>query len=134
MDNHESHITIAAVAYCKENGVVLLTFPPHCSHKLQPLDRGVYGPLKSYFNHEASLVSAHESEFAPSEVTDRALPVETIETTAPVTAPSTPETKQAPHRQRHRHHQKRHHPVQPDLKKKRHIFFLKLSARSQNHR
>jgi len=32
------------------NGVIMLTFPPHCSHKLQPLDRSVYGPLKRYYN------------------------------------------------------------------------------------
>ena len=32
--------------YCKYNAVVLLSFPPHCFHKLQPLDRTVFGPLK----------------------------------------------------------------------------------------
>ena len=26
----------------------MLSFPSHCSHKLQPLDRSVYGPLKRY--------------------------------------------------------------------------------------
>jgi hypothetical protein len=30
--------------------VTVLSFPPHCSHKLQPLDRTVYGPLKTYVN------------------------------------------------------------------------------------
>ncbi|ENN77079.1 hypothetical protein YQE_06414, partial [Dendroctonus ponderosae] len=34
----------------KSNGVVLLTFPPHTSHKLQPLDRTVFGPYKTYYN------------------------------------------------------------------------------------
>ncbi|KAB0797622.1 hypothetical protein PPYR_08615, partial [Photinus pyralis] len=33
-----------------ENGVTMLTFPPHTSHKLQPLDRGVFGPFKKYLN------------------------------------------------------------------------------------
>ena len=28
--------------------MTLLTIHPHCSHKLQPLDVSVYGPLKSY--------------------------------------------------------------------------------------
>lgn len=28
----------------------MLTIPPHTSHKLQPLDRGVFGPFKSYYN------------------------------------------------------------------------------------
>jgi hypothetical protein len=50
LDNHESHVTIEAIDLCKANGIVLLTFPPHTSHKLQPLDRGVYGPLKKYYN------------------------------------------------------------------------------------
>ena len=34
----------------KENGLRLLTFPPHRSHKLQPLDVGVYGPFKRYYS------------------------------------------------------------------------------------
>ena len=50
LDNHDSHINIPLIDYCRENGVVLLSFPPHCSHKLQPLDRSVYGPLKKYVN------------------------------------------------------------------------------------
>ena len=30
--------------------MTVLSFPPHCSQKLQPLDRTVYGPLKTYVN------------------------------------------------------------------------------------
>ncbi|KAF2902436.1 hypothetical protein ILUMI_03748 [Ignelater luminosus] len=50
LDNHDSHLSIEALDYFKANGVTVLSFPPHCSHKLQPLDRSVYGPLKKYFN------------------------------------------------------------------------------------
>lgn len=50
LDNHESHISVPVLDFCKESGIVLLTFPPHCSHKLQPLDLTVYGPLKTYYN------------------------------------------------------------------------------------
>ena len=32
--------------YCKDNGEVFLSSSPHCSNKLQPLDRTVFGPLK----------------------------------------------------------------------------------------
>lgn len=28
----------------------MLTIPPHASHKTQPLDRTVFGPLKAYYN------------------------------------------------------------------------------------
>ncbi|XP_012555022.1 uncharacterized protein LOC105843781 [Hydra vulgaris] len=48
MDNHKSHISIELMDKAKESYVVLLTLPPHCSHKLQPLDRSVFGPLKKF--------------------------------------------------------------------------------------
>ena len=28
----------------------MVSFPPHCSHKLQPLDRAVFGPLERFYN------------------------------------------------------------------------------------
>lgn len=46
-DNHESHISLEAINYAKENGIIYLSFPPHTSHRLQPLDVGVFGPFKS---------------------------------------------------------------------------------------
>ena len=53
LDNHGSHLSVEAIDYCKANGVVLFSFPPHCSHKLQPLDRSVFRSLK-HFVSEAS--------------------------------------------------------------------------------
>jgi hypothetical protein len=50
LDNHESHISITAINVAKENGIIMLTLPPHTSHKLQPLDRNVFGPYKAYYN------------------------------------------------------------------------------------
>lgn len=50
LDNHSSHIHINCLDYCNENGIVLLSFPPHCSHKLQPLDRLCFGPFKRAIN------------------------------------------------------------------------------------
>lgn len=50
LDNHESHISLKSVTIAKENGVIMLTLPPHTSHRLQPLDKTVYGPLKTYYN------------------------------------------------------------------------------------
>lgn len=34
----------------KEDDLTVLSFAPHCSHKLQPLDRTVCGPLITYVN------------------------------------------------------------------------------------
>ena len=53
MDNHSSHRTIEAVDMAKENSLFVLTFPPHCSHKLQPLDVCVYGPFKTFYQSYA---------------------------------------------------------------------------------
>lgn len=50
LDNHSSHVSIRCIDFCKDNGIVMLSFPPHCSHKLQPLDRSVYGPFKKAVN------------------------------------------------------------------------------------
>ena len=35
LDNHSSHLAIATLDYAKENGIVMLSFPPHCSYKLR---------------------------------------------------------------------------------------------------
>lgn len=49
LDNHNSHVNLEVITKAKNNHIILLSFPPHCSHNLQPLDVGVYGPLKNYF-------------------------------------------------------------------------------------
>lgn len=53
MDNHESHLSIPGLDFCKDNGIIVLTLPPHTSNKLQPLDRTVFGPFKTFFNQAA---------------------------------------------------------------------------------
>lgn len=49
LDNHESHLSIEAVDLAKENGVIMLTIPPHTSNRLQPLDVGVFSSFKSNY-------------------------------------------------------------------------------------
>ena len=38
MDNHNSHCSLEVVDLARENDLTSVTFPPHCSHRLQPLD------------------------------------------------------------------------------------------------
>ncbi|KAJ3655447.1 hypothetical protein Zmor_014578 [Zophobas morio] len=54
MDNHTTHSTLQIYDFCKANGIVLLTIPPHTSHKLQPLDVTFYKSLKTGFNEECN--------------------------------------------------------------------------------
>ncbi|CAH2004713.1 unnamed protein product [Acanthoscelides obtectus] len=48
LDNHSSLLDNEVIEIAKENNVVLLSFLSHCSHKLQPMDVGVYEPFKNY--------------------------------------------------------------------------------------
>ncbi|KYN06058.1 PREDICTED: uncharacterized protein LOC108783334 [Cyphomyrmex costatus] len=50
LDNHLSHVSVPGIDYARDNGINMLSFPPHCSHKLQILDVSVYGPIKKYVN------------------------------------------------------------------------------------
>ena len=46
MDGHSSHITANLISFCISNAIDILILPPHSSHKLQPLDIGIFSPLK----------------------------------------------------------------------------------------
>ncbi|XP_050295128.1 uncharacterized protein LOC126735219 [Anthonomus grandis grandis] len=50
VDGHSSHKYIHGLIFSKEHGIVLLCLPPHCTHRLQPLDVSFFGPLKTYFD------------------------------------------------------------------------------------
>ena len=54
MDNHQSHLSYEALSIAKENFVDIITLPPHTSNKTQPLDRTVFGPMKSHYNQLAN--------------------------------------------------------------------------------
>ena len=53
LDGHHSHKTLQAVEFARANGNEMLTFPPHCTHKIQPLDRTFFKSLKSGYNAAA---------------------------------------------------------------------------------
>lgn len=53
LDNPESHYEVRVLNKCKNNGIILLTLPPHCSHKLHPLDVSCFYPFKAYYNQGA---------------------------------------------------------------------------------
>ncbi|KAJ8960158.1 hypothetical protein NQ318_003879 [Aromia moschata] len=49
MDNHATHVNLQVVDFARKNHIIILTLPPHCSHRMQPLDVAVYGPFKSRY-------------------------------------------------------------------------------------
>lgn len=45
-DGHGSHMTYGTVKKAIDNNIIILCLPPHTSHALQPLDVGVFSPVK----------------------------------------------------------------------------------------
>jgi hypothetical protein len=45
-DGHDNHISAEFIQHCIANRIVLLLLPSHCSHLMQPLDVGIFFPLK----------------------------------------------------------------------------------------
>ncbi|XP_039968089.1 uncharacterized protein LOC120779778 [Bactrocera tryoni] len=46
LDNDGSHLSIEAIDLALGHGITLLSFPPKCTHKTQPLDVVVFAPFK----------------------------------------------------------------------------------------
>jgi hypothetical protein len=46
-DGLGTHESLEILEYCLENNIILCRIPSHTSHKLQPCDIGVFGPLKA---------------------------------------------------------------------------------------
>jgi hypothetical protein len=52
LDGHGSHLTARFIAFCIDKNIDLVCLPPHTSHLLQPLDVGVFSPLKRALSAE----------------------------------------------------------------------------------
>ena len=51
LDGHSSHTkNLEAIHFARENGIVMLTLPPHTTYRLQPLDRTFFKPLMGNYN------------------------------------------------------------------------------------
>ena len=48
-DGFGTHESLEALTFCFENNIVLCRLPSHTSHRLQPCDIGVFGPLKTAY-------------------------------------------------------------------------------------
>ena len=77
LDGHHTHTkNIEVIELARDNHVTIVCLPPHCTHKLQPLDKTFMGALKSYYSEEIRVwlrVNARPlSHFALSEIFGKA--------------------------------------------------------------
>lgn len=53
LDGHATHTkNIELIDRARQNGIILLCFPPHCTHRLQPLDVSFMAPLSKFYSQE----------------------------------------------------------------------------------
>jgi len=50
VDGHGSHVNMKFLNWCEQHKVLLAVFPPHSTHRLQPLDVGIFAPLANYYS------------------------------------------------------------------------------------
>jgi hypothetical protein len=50
MDGHLSHTSLATVELAIKENISIMKLPPHCTDLLQPLDVGVFAPLKALYD------------------------------------------------------------------------------------
>lgn len=49
VNGHASHVSTEFIRFAREHKIVCLCLPAHSTHLLQPLDVGVFGPLKQNY-------------------------------------------------------------------------------------
>jgi len=65
IDGHSSHVTARFIAFCMLSKIDLFLLPPHSSHKTQPLDLSIFGPLKTALNLEVDRIFRHSTMRLP---------------------------------------------------------------------
>ena len=51
-DGHGSHLNMEFLDWCHKNKILVAVFPPHSTHRLQPLDVSLFSPLAKYYSRE----------------------------------------------------------------------------------
>ena len=50
LDGHVSHKRLDAIKFARAHGLHIVTFPPYCTHRFQPLDRTLFRCLKTSYS------------------------------------------------------------------------------------
>ena len=73
VDGHHSHLSLSLLRRAREKGVHLICLPPHTTHILQPLDVGVYGPMKKAWKE---IVKSFKTKTLGATITKKVFPGE----------------------------------------------------------
>jgi hypothetical protein len=65
IDGHSSHVTARFIVYCITSKIDLFLLLLHSSHKTQPLDLSIFGPLKTAINREVDRIFRYSTMRLP---------------------------------------------------------------------
>jgi hypothetical protein len=51
-DGHGSHLNMEFIKWCDKHYILLAIYPPHSTHRLQPLDVSLFSPLATFYGQE----------------------------------------------------------------------------------
>ena len=51
LDGHSTHYQPEVVRFARDHEIIILCLPPHTTHEVQPLDCGVFKPLKAQWTN-----------------------------------------------------------------------------------
>ena len=107
LNGHQSHMTLHAIDIARDDGITMITLPPHTAHKMQPLDRSFFESLKSAYTADvAKAVNGFSAcgiwpfnsaifsaeDFSAAQLTDEPQPVNSVTDSEPGTS-----TQHRPH-------------------------------------
>jgi hypothetical protein len=50
LDGHSSHLNMRFLEFCDNHRIIVMAYPPHSTHRLQPLDVSLFNPLSNYYS------------------------------------------------------------------------------------
>ena len=52
LDGHGSHINVSFLNWCDKHRILVAVYPPHSTHRLQPLDVSLFSPLAIFYGQQ----------------------------------------------------------------------------------
>jgi hypothetical protein len=52
IDSHNSYLNLAFIDYCDRHRIIPIFLPSHSTHRLQPLNVGLFSPLANYYTQK----------------------------------------------------------------------------------
>jgi DDE superfamily endonuclease len=59
VDGHSSHVNLKFIEWADRHRILIMILPPHSTHRLQPLDVGMFQPLATEYSKQISTLMAN---------------------------------------------------------------------------